>query len=48
MVTFSTHTYAGSPREVVRAVIDDIRLLAGRAEQSDGITMLCLRYFGSG
>ncbi|MDD5556149.1 MAG: SpoIIE family protein phosphatase [bacterium] len=38
----------GSAREVVRGILEDVRSFAGRAPQSDDITVVALRYEGAG
>jgi sigma-B regulation protein RsbU (phosphoserine phosphatase) len=37
---------APSPDAVVKAVSDDVRRFAGGAEQSDDLTLLCVRWNG--
>ena len=36
-----------SPDTVIAALNDDVRRFAGRAEQSDDITLLCVRWNGA-
>jgi len=38
---------AASPDAVIAALNDDVRRFAGRAEQSDDITLLCVRWNGA-
>jgi serine phosphatase RsbU (regulator of sigma subunit) len=35
------------PAAILRAVRDDVRAFAGKAEQSDDLTLLCVRWNGS-
>jgi len=37
---------ANDPAEILSAVRDDVRAFAGQAEQSDDLTLLCVRWNG--
>ena len=39
--------HAGEPREVVESIRDDVQRFAGSAEQSDDVTLLCVRWNGA-
>jgi adenylate cyclase len=38
---------AGEPKQIIHGILDDVKRFAGNAEQSDDLTLLCLRWNGA-
>ena len=39
---------AASSEEIIKTILDDVRVFVGGAQQSDDLTMLVIRYLGRG
>ena len=46
--TLSGLAHAATSEEIVEALLEDVRVFVGGAQQSDDITMLVIRYLGRG